>query len=167
MPNIAFISNREDPNTYFTRKEDYNWKAIKHAMWEELSKPEWRGVTFFIPISSSFDRFVLYCAERLHNDVVLYIPQQEWGEYAIPQNQIDLVKRMKARYQKKVIRGNQQRLETMLEDCDAAFALITGDSLDCDTSMLSNKKVKLFDFQQAVNSYQHHLEMKQQPIHTR
>ncbi|MFS1019774.1 hypothetical protein ACFC9N_10730 [Enterococcus casseliflavus] len=167
MAKIAFISNREDPNSYFTRKEDFNWKAIKHAVWEELSKPEWRGQTFLIPIYSRFDRFVLYCAERLQNEVIFYIPQQEWGEHAIPQNQIDLVKRMKARYPKVVERGNQQRLERMLDDCDAAFALMTGSSLDCDTSMMRNKKMKLFDFESAVASYTYQQEMKQQPITTR
>lgn len=153
MAKIAFVSNREHAQTFFTLQDDFAWNAITTAIWKELSQEKWRKHTLLIPIYSRFDRYVLWCAERLGIAVEFYIPSQKWGETAIPQNQIALVQRMKARYPVHVVPGNTKRLNRMMAMCDGAFVLQSQDFVDFDPSTVDGKRVHVFDFPKAAAAY--------------
>lgn len=151
---IGIISNREDENSLFTKKEDVAWKAIELSMYREFRQPYWKNKTLLIPIYTRFDRLVLRFAMLNKLAVELYVPSSDWGEKFLPSNQIELIKRAKSCYPVHVHDGQQARLEMMSLDCDAYCSLRTKDSFDFNESYLVGKVEYPLNIQQMLVEYQ-------------
>lgn len=123
MGRIAFMSNREEENSFFSRKEDYRWKAISSEIRGLLSQSSWRGHTFLIPVFTKFDRYVLQLAEQLGNPVEFYFPSEDWGKKMLPNNDIERIERMRRYYPAHIVKGNMNRLEKMCHDADGIVVL--------------------------------------------
>lgn len=154
MSKIAFVSNREDDNSLFSKKDDYRWKAISKAVEEIISRDEWRGHTFLIPIYTRFDRLILQLAERYGNPVEFYFPEEDWGQRFLPTNDIQRIERMRRYYPAYVVNGTMERLERMCADSDGVVILRSKANLGGIEKAVMNKRCMVVPIQEAIAQYQ-------------
>lgn len=151
MGRIAFVSNREDDNSAFSRKDDFRWQAIIQAIDSLIKQESWRGHTFLIPVFTKFDRYVMKLAEDCGNPVEFYFPSEDWGMTKLPHNDTERIKRLRAYYPAHIIQGNMNRIEGMIQSANGVVVLRSESTLGGLEKCLTNKKVLTMDANKIVN----------------
>lgn len=128
------IAGQPQNGTEFPKEERMVWTEIKRVIDETVENMAKQGnFRLLIPVWNKFDLEYLRSAERHNVPVTFVLPSQSWGESRLPQFQTDLVVRMKARKENKVVvhRGKNysERVHQSIKVADLILGLDNGNGM--------------------------------------
>lgn len=146
MARIAILGPRPNNDSILTKKDGKVWNELKRVLYEDLSKPEWKGHTFLIPIYTKFDLEILRICELNSYPVEFYVPNDRWGKEKLPQHRTALVNRTMTN-NVHIIPGQINRMKRMLQECDGIYLLNILDDFAVLQSYVESKPVRVFPVQ--------------------
>lgn len=146
---IGVLAGQPTDGTVFPKEEKYVWKELIRVMKQDLSIVDER-FEFIIPIFNKFDIEVLRIIEQLNAGrmsdglpeikTTYYLPTITWGTRALPQHQLDLIRRMRTQSEQRIVSGgNMSRINQMIKDADVMYILGESAGMDSFSSQLKNK----------------------------